>query len=363
MKILNISLTLLLLFSFANAADFGIYEKVIENAAGTPEQVAAKIADVIEASDITLLNKLPLHTPNLVRKDTQKHTTFTAFLVIATSSSFDSLLAGFGNRYAANWILRVGIYQDENGTQVQIANPETITRIICNDLPEKDYQTVIDGAKEVKQNLRKIIISVVEGKEVAIQMPPIRSDERIRKAKKDMMMMVGPMTFFKKGKQFPILREEPVGENANATFKKVLAEVEQNINNFKPSKGDIDYTWTTDPQKDLLWQVAAKVEFPGINAAMIGIMRARTEALSFHICGMKREKDSNLTPGIDHVTAYPIEVVVFEEDNKIKVGTPKEMFRMDMFFWDAGKMAFMKYMNMPKTLDKSIKKAVTGIAK
>ena len=37
------------------------------------------------------------------------------------------------------------------------------------------------------------------------------------------------------------------------------------------------------------------------------------------------------------------------------------MFRMDMYFWDAGKMAFMNYMQMPGILDESIKKALFKI--
>ncbi|MBC8186084.1 hypothetical protein H8E88_33800 [candidate division KSB1 bacterium] len=247
----------------------------------------------------------------------------------------------FGNRYAANWILRIGVYQDENGTHVSITNPETMTRIICNDLNDKDYQTVNEAAQQVKQNLRKVILASVTGTEVSVQMPPKRSDERIRKAKKDMIMMVGPMTFFKNRNQFPTLREVAVREDANATFAKVLAEVEKNIDRFNPGEKDAKYNWTADPEADLKWRKVCTVKVEGFNAAVIGLTRNRTEAMSFHICGMKREKDTNTIPGIDHVSAYPIEVAIFEEDGKIKVATPKEMFRMDLFFWDAGKMAFI----------------------
>jgi len=350
-----------LLFTTAYASDFGVYEKIVEKAAGTPEEISSAITTGIESSNFTLLNKMKMHTPNLVRQDKSEHSTFQAYVVLATSTKFDSLLVNFGNRYAANWILRIGIYQDENGTHVSITNQETMTRIICNDLNENDYQTVNNAAEELKQNLRKIILASVEGDDVSVQMPPIRSEERIRKAKKDMLMMVGPMTFFKNPKQFPILKEVDVGGNAEETFKKVLSEVEQKIDQFRPSEKDKNYNWTSNPENDLKWRIACKVKLDGLNAAVLGLTRNRTEAVSFHICGMKRENESNTIPGIDHLTAYPIEVVIFEEDGKIKVGAAREMFRMDLFFWDAGKMAFMKYMNMPKMLDNSIKKAVTGL--
>ena len=349
------------LIAQVSASDFGVYEKVVDKALASPEEIATAIADAIASSDFKLLNKMRMATPNLIRKGGSNHSDFQAYVVLATSTKFDSLLMSFGNRYAANWILRIGVYQDENGTHVSITNPETLTRIICNDLKNKDYQTVNEAAKQLKQNLRNIILSSVKGTKVSVQMPPIRSEKRIRKAKKDMIMMVGPMTFFKDKDQFPLLKEVTIAENAAETFEKVLSEVEQNISQFSPSEKDANYHWTSHPENDLKWRVACKVKLEGSNAAVLGLTRNRTEAVSFHICGMKRDKDTNTVPGIDHLTAYPIEVVVFEEDGKIKVGTAREMFRMDLFFWDAGKMAFMKYMNMPKMLDKSIKRAVTGL--
>jgi len=360
MRLKTSVLIILLLVTFSFASDLGIYEKVIENSTTPPDQIAEQLAASFKTSDLTFLNKIEVVTPNLVCKDSEKHSDFRAFLILVTCPSFDSLLVNYGNRYAANWILRVGVYQDQNGSQVQIANPEAMTRIICNDLPDGDYKILVDAAIKVKQKLRNTIIAAVEGNAVTTQMPPVRSDERIRKAKKDMIMMVGPMTFFKNRNQFPILNEVQVGDDASVTFNKVLAEVEQNIRNFKPAENDIDYHWCQNPETNLQWQIVCTVKSPERNAAVIGITRGRTEALSFHICGMNRDSEANPVPGIDHVAAYPIEVVVFEEEGKIKVGTTREMFRMDMFFWDAGKMAFMKYMKMPKTLDKSIKKAVTG---
>ncbi len=361
MKNFMIGIIIVFIASSAFASDFGIYEQVVQNAKGSAEQVANQIAEALNGSHFVLLNKIELRTPDLVRQDDKKHSGFRAYLVLATAPSFDSLVANYGNRYAANWLLRIGVYQDENGTQVQIANPETITRIICNDLSPENYETVVNAAKVVKEDFRKIITSAVAGTAVDVQMPPIRSEEALRKAHKDMIMMVGPMTYFKSEGQFLLLREEPIGNDAAATFHRVLAEVEQHIRNFQPTAEDANYHWCNNPELNLKWQVAATVKLTGVNAALIGITRGHTEALSFHICGMKREKATNLTPGLDHAAAYPIEVVVFEEQGKIKVGTAREMFRMDMYFWDAGKWAFMKFMSMPGILDKSIKNAITGI--
>ncbi|NOZ63222.1 MAG: hypothetical protein GXO74_16335 [Calditrichaeota bacterium] len=363
MKFLKSIFVFLFLTNLLFGADFGIYEKVVQNAAGNAQEVADLITQNLTESSFQYLNTLKMSTPNLVREDAAKHSTFNSFLILATDTAFDKFQAQFGKRYAANWILRIGVYEDETGVQVVIANPITLTRIICNDLDDANYQKVIAKSEEIRQNLRSFILSAVKGKEVSIQMPPLRSAERLRKAKKDMMMMVGPMTFFRDKDQFPILLSIDTGADPATKLQEVIDQVKKNIEAFQPAEKDAGYHWTKSAAEDLKWRVVCEVKNEGINAALLGITRNRTEALSFHICGMKRETEANSTPGIDHVCAYPVEVAIFEEDGKIKVGTPREMFRMDMFFWDAGKWAFMKFMNMPGNLDKSIKKAITGRSK
>ena len=58
---------LIFLFVNANASDFGVYEKVVEKAKANPDELAGAIASGIESSEFTFLNKIELHTPNLIR--------------------------------------------------------------------------------------------------------------------------------------------------------------------------------------------------------------------------------------------------------------------------------------------------------
>ena len=74
----------------------------------------------------------------------------------------------------------------------------------------------------------------------------------------------------------------------------------------------------------------------------------------FRIAGEKRASDSYKFPGIDHNTAFPIEVIVYKDDNRIKVVTLDGMYRMKVYFEDAGKWAFMKNMGMPGQIEKEI---------
>ena len=140
----------------------------------------------------------------------------------------------------------------------------------------------------------------------------------------------------------------------------MLDQINSNLSGFEPDEDDVDYRWSNSAE-NLKWKIISSVFTADSNAVLLGITRPRTEALSFRIAGESRESDANKCPGLDHITAYPIEVLILNENDKITIYSPREMFRMDMYFWDAGKMAFMKYMQMPGMLDDSIKKALLNI--
>jgi hypothetical protein len=59
-------------------------------------------------------------------------------------------------------------------------------------------------------------------------------------------------------------------------------------------------------------------------------------------------------PGIAHAGAYPIEVVVAKDAGSVRVRVVDTMYRMKMFFEDAGKWAFMKNMGMPGSIQDEI---------
>ena len=87
---------------------------------------------------------------------------------------------------------------------------------------------------------------------------------------------------------------------------------------------------------------------------IFGVTEAKMEGRAFRIAGEKRVSDSYKFPGIDHNTAFPIEVIVYKDDNRIKVVTLDGMYRMKVYFEDAGKWAFMKNMGMPGQIEKEI---------
>jgi hypothetical protein len=132
----------------------------------------------------------------------------------------------------------------------------------------------------------------------------------------------------------------------------------ENLKTFKPSVEDVEYRWTPNSKTDLQWKMVSEVVSTNGKAMLLGFTRPRTEGVSFNIAGASRESEKNMCPGIDHAASYPIEVLLMENNGIVNVYTQRQMFRMDMYFWDAGMAAFMDHMSMPSILDESLRKAI-----
>lgn len=91
---------------------------------------------------------------------------------------------------------------------------------------------------------------------------------------------------------------------------------------------------------------------------VVGLTNAKTEGRAFGIAGEKRATAENPFPGLDHAAAFPIEVVVTKKGAGSSVTLLKEMWRMKLYFQDAGNWAFMKNMQMPGDIQSEIEAAV-----
>ncbi len=343
-------------------SDRGIYTLLVKNSNLTVEETARKIEASLKNLNFTILNLRDISTPNVVNNGEEPGCKFKVKEILFTSGDYIDFLNSYGKRYLLSSILRIGIFTNEKGTQVNIADPTTINMIVFNDMwdagKEKSYNEVIRKTNEFRKKIIDAIHKLNIGENVELAMPPLRSEEDIREASKDMFMMVGHLTFFTDEDQFPLIYSEEV-KDAKASVKNFLRKVKLNLAEFKPTKEDFDYRYTKSAEV-LKWRIAAEVFSPDSTALLIGVTRPRTEGLSFKIAGSSRESQANPCPGIDHAPAYPIEVLVYVEKGKLKVFTAREMFRMDMWFWDAGMAAFMNHMSMPGLLDKSLRKAILG---
>ena len=223
-------------------------------------------------------------------------------------------------------------------------------------MKDAKYKEVVGKSVQFKNNFLDKLNLITAGTKMNETREPIRSAEDLREASKDMFMMVGHMTFFQDIDQFPMIYKQKNTEG-KAGLKKLIDKVLTNISKFKPNQEDIDYRWTSSPS-NLNWGIKAKMYSPDSTAYLLGISRKRTEAESFKIVG--EETEANKCPGIDHLCAYPVEVLIMMKGDQLVIHTQREMFRMDMYFWDAGMGAFMNHMNMPSMLDDSIDRALLG---
>lgn len=357
---LYIICTLLFISITISASEHGIYLLTNKSISINIDEASTKISDAFKSSGYQVLFNDYVKSPDYVREDAEEHCGFKAKLIVLKKDTYTNFLTSYGSKYLVGGFLKIGIYEDENGTNVNITDLETINRIIFNDLYENDkedvYNEVITKTKVYKKEFITILHNTIGNEKVNQPMPPIRDDEDLAESSRDMFMMVGPLTLFNDEDQFPVIYTE-INKKGFSGLQNLRNEFLKNLEIFEPTKDDIEYRWFPN-KKDLKWKVITEINAPKKEAILLGLSRPRTEAVSFNIAGSSREEDNNMCPGIDHVGAYPIEVLIIQEGENINVYTQNEMHRMDMYFWDAGMSAFMDHMSMPGILDESIKKAL-----
>jgi hypothetical protein len=344
------------------ASNHGIYMHIVSNIKGDFNKVGEELKAKLKSGGFSVLNYTDIATPDLMKQKKEEHGGFKAKLILLRSDNYTQMLTSYGNKYLVASFLRVGLYETPNGIQVVIADPETINRVVFNDLWENgkknDYEQVVSKTKVFKSGLINTIHLISGGSKIENAMEPLRSDEDLRESSRDMFMMVGKMTLFNDPEQFPLVYSRK-NTDARKGLEQLLTDIQNNLKSFKPLKEDFEYRYVASPEV-LTWKIIGHIYSPDSSSIVLGITRPQTEGLSFQIAGSKRETNENKCPGIDHLVAYPIEVLITQKNGQLLVYTAREMFRMDMFFWDAGKMAFMNHMSMPSVLDNSIRRAILG---
>jgi len=312
-KILRYVFSILLLSSVnIFASEHGIYLRTNLNINSDIEAISNRIISSLDKYGFRLLKSKPMYTPNYVRQDTADHCGYTSQLIILSSDEFIEMLTSFGSKYLVAGFLKIGIYENEKGINVCITDPETINRIVFNDLYENDqeelYDEMINKTKKYKSNIIKMLHNSAGGEKVEQIMEPIRDDEDLAESSRDMFMMVGPLTLFNDEDQFPIIYSLKNVDGFSG-LEALKSEFIDNLKSYTPTEDDIEYRWYPN-ENDLKWEIVSEIVSPKQDAILLGLSRPRTEAVSFNIAGSSREEDSNMCPGIDHTCAYPIEVLI-----------------------------------------------------
>ncbi|MEQ9105643.1 MAG: hypothetical protein RIE53_13210 [Rhodothermales bacterium] len=215
---------------------------------------------------------------------------------------------------------RWALIRDEEGAHVVVVNPVSIWRTVLLDHPS--------AVSSAEQHAARLFAPLASGNAES------RGQERSRgHIGKTMGVMAGG------------LFDERIGLLHHADGM----SLETALDRIRTSFGDGAMTWGLD--------VKYVYHPDGASWAVVGVSGAPMESKSFEIVGAgNRDQASGLAcPGIDHAAAYPIELVVRSSGDGVDILAVDAMYRMKMFFEDAGKWAFMKNMTMPGSIADEIK--------
>jgi uncharacterized protein (DUF302 family) len=295
--------------SGVQAEGYGIYVKAAENVNGTFDEAVKSAENALTKAGWQVLASYGAAVP--------EGCGFKAHTIVIYSSDYAKKIIAHGATAAFALPLRVGIYSNEKGIHMTFLNPASLNRTVLGDTVENDLS--VSKMKE----LSAILASAGKGTIVNQQMGEIRSKGHVGG--------MGGGDF--KDKIETIYKTEDTGSN----FRDVAAKVKEGI--LSNNKG---------------WKLVYSFE-ANSNVVSYGLNKEKMEARAFKIAGEKRESKINSCPGIDHTSAFPAEVIVSRENGMVKVLTLDEMYRMKLYFEDAGKWAFMKNMGMPGEIEKEIK--------
>ncbi|MGD9900450.1 MAG: hypothetical protein AB7T22_15095 [Calditrichaceae bacterium] len=296
----------------------GVYEYVVTKVNGDFTQVSSSLEDAINASGYLLLAKMDTGL-----KD---ECSYKSRIFVIYDSAYAKKLMDMNKLTAPFGIVdRFNLFEDEAGAHISIVNPVSTNRTIL--MEDEKHLSFLN---QHKKDLRAVIEKVVSGTITNAQYGEFRKKGYIGRT-------MGVMA----GGDF----EGKIEEAAVVTGMELSVVLGKLENGFAKSDGK----WNL--------HLIYSLNVPGKQLAVLGLSSAAVESKSFTIVknGNDKNRDEFSCPGLAHAAAYPLEVVVVKESDGIKIKIVDAMFRMKMYFEDAGMMAFAKNMTMPGSIQDEIK--------
>ncbi|MHB8743165.1 MAG: hypothetical protein ACYC9L_08545 [Sulfuricaulis sp.] len=319
------------------AEEYGIFERILE-ASGSFHDTTTALEKAIAESKFTLQGKR-----DLTYADKQQQV---RVYVLTSGDYMEAAKSEAPNTISAQ-ILRIGVYQYGPGkpTQIDITNPVAHAMVFYSG--SQNYDQLIAAAKAVEQELRDVVAKV-PGKAVQEQLEPIRSESTLNEFDGD-----GPakmMAVWRNWKESQNLMFSTTPEAFQATVDKVEKALHSS-----QDKGVGDSSgWT------LVSEVKVRPD-----AVYFGISNDYTENKCIRINSDFRSRGKAPDapyPGVDHAPALPLEILVYNNGKETKVVQYGEMWRMQLYFWDSGYLAFAKNTLIPSIIYSSIDDALKPVS-
>jgi len=288
----------------------GVYVKAVEKAEGTFDQTVKAVEAGLSAAGFDVLASYGAGV--YVSCGLRAH------VIVANNNDYASKLMAGGPMSAFALPLRVGVYEDASGINVAFVNPSSLNRTVMGDEIENELSAATATA------INNAITSSIKGAAVGAQIGQLRD--------RGYVGGMGGGKFLDKIATF-----HEGGEYGN-----VVASVTESAQ-----------------ANDKDWKLVYSME-PAAGVTLMGLTKPETEAKAFAIAGDRRKSKEEPCPGLDHAASFPIEVVIYSNGGKASVVSMDEMYRMKVYFEDAGNWAFMKNMTMPGNIQDELEEVVTS---
>ncbi len=303
--------------AIADEEGYGVYQYVVRDASGTLDEIGGAIEAGAAAEGWKVIAAIDAGVPD--------DCPFGARVIVLYDSLYAARIIGANPETGPFAALdRVTVFEDENGLSVSVVNPHSINRTVLMD--DSAYEEMTGSHLMA---LRKMITSTVDGKPGTNEYGQFREGGYIGKT---MGVMAG-------GKFEDLLREK--ASVTGESYKKVARKVREGLKETSEEWG---------------MEYAYQVDIPEFDMVILGTTGTPMDSKSFEIVrhGSDKSREDFECPGIAYAGAYPVEVVVAGRDGEVKVYMTEAMYRMKMYFEDAGKWAFMKNMSMPGTIEEEV---------
>ena len=297
----------------AEETAFGVFEYVLDRTSGSIDGAARALESTLTAGGFRVLATVDAGAP--------QGCLYRARVLAIVDPAYAATLMAANRRTAPFGVVdRINVFEDENGVHVALLNPESMNRTILMD--DRAYAEL---SRTHTEALRAAIATAVPGTAVHREYGEKRTRGHIGKTMG--VMAGGP--FDEKVKDEFVVR--------SADWKAVAAKVRTGLE-----------------RKGAVWGLhrVYELELPEQETVIFGSTGTPLDTKSFSIvgAGADQARDSFKCPGLAHAAAYPIEVVVARDGETVRVRLVDTMYRMKMYFEDAGKWAFMKNMSMPGSI-------------
>lgn len=299
---------------------YSVFLRLVDAPAGAFDQMVAAVAPAVERAGWQLLASYEAGTGDCA---------YRARTFVVNAPGFTTEVLKHGARTAFAVPLRLSVFEDDLGVHLAAVNPQSIARTVVDESFEAPSTALVG-------QLRAMTATGFPGKPV---MEPYGQPRDQGLIEKTMGVVAGgpfpdKIDQVRKSKVVPGLTVQVVADNIMAVG--------------------------TKPTRRWALRNAYRLDLPAQNAVLLGFTGGPMESRSYAIvgAGLDESRAKFACPGLDHTPAYPLELLVVQEGDEVKVLLIDVMFRMKMYFEDAGKMKFAANMSMPGSIENELRDLV-----